>query len=98
MPLLHRTADTNKFLRGDANAALDAMSLNIPPPRVVAVVAIKGGGHQNAIVRCTAARILCSLTNRLGVEKVFQLPKDTRDRILLCGANMLLEGNLETRY
>lgn len=73
------------------------MCLNMPPPRVVSVIATKGGGHQNAIVRCAAARLLCSLTSRLGSEKTFQLPKDTRDKILFSGANMLLEGNLETR-
>ncbi|KAF5287593.1 hypothetical protein FQA39_LY15870 [Lamprigera yunnana] len=97
VPLLHRTADTNKFLRSDANEALDKMCLHMAPPRIVSIVTTRGGGHQNAIVRCTAARLLGSLTNRLGAEKVFQLPKDTRDKILLTGANMLMEGNLDTR-
>ncbi|KAK4887789.1 hypothetical protein RN001_004060 [Aquatica leii] len=97
VPLLHRTADTNKFLRGDANAALDKMCLHLAPPRVVSIIAIKGGKHQNAIVRCAAARLLSSITTRLGAEKVFQLPKDTRDKILYAGANMLMEGNLDTR-
>ncbi|KAF5308085.1 hypothetical protein FQR65_LT00627 [Abscondita terminalis] len=97
VPLLHRTADTNKFLRSDANAALDKMCLHLAPPRVVSIIAIKGGGHQNAIVRCAAARLLCSITNRLGAEKIYQLPKDTRDKILSTGANMLMEGNLDTR-
>lgn len=97
VPLLHRTADTNKFLRSDANAALDKMCLNMAPPRVVSILSAKGVGHHNALVRCTAARLLCSITNRLGTEKIFQLPKDSRDKILLSGANMLTEGNLETR-
>nr|XP_022919145.1 uncharacterized protein LOC111427990 [Onthophagus taurus] len=97
IPLLHRTADTNKFLRSDANTALDDMSANLSPPKVVAVVTSKGSTHQNAIVRCASIRILCALCHRLGPEKFFQLPKDTRDKILLTGANMLTEGSLETR-
>lgn len=99
LPLLHRTADTNRFLRGDANAALDDMVAcnQLPPPKVVHVLTAKGGAHQNGVVRCTAARLLCSLCQRLGSGRVFQLPRDTRDRILLYGANMLTEGSLETR-
>ncbi|KAK9711468.1 CLASP N terminal, partial [Popillia japonica] len=96
-PLLHRTADTNKFLRSDANDALDEMCTYLSPPKVVTVITSKGVQHQNAIVRCTAIRLLCSLCHRLGPEKVFQLPKDTRDKILVTGANMLMEGSLETR-
>ncbi|KRT81215.1 hypothetical protein AMK59_4976, partial [Oryctes borbonicus] len=96
-PLLHRTADTNKFLRSDANGALDEMCIYLSPPKVVSVICSKGVNHQNAIVRCAAVRLLCSLCHRLGPEKVFQLPKDTRDKILVTGANMLLEGSLETR-
>ncbi|KAB0791085.1 hypothetical protein PPYR_02885 [Photinus pyralis] len=97
VPLLHRTADTNKFLRSDANGALDKMCLHMAAPRVVSIITTKGAVHQNAIVRCAAARLLCSLTNRLGAEKTFQLPRDTRDKILHTGANMLMEGNLDTR-
>ena len=96
-PLLHRTADTNKFLRSDANSALDNMCLSLSPPKVVAVITTRGSTHQNAIVRCASVRLLCSLCHRLGPEKVFQLPKETRDRILVTGANMLTEGSLETR-
>ncbi|GJQ65527.1 hypothetical protein Trydic_g7628 [Trypoxylus dichotomus] len=96
-PLLHRTADTNKFLRSDANNTLDEMCIYLSPPKVVSVIYSKGVNHHNAIVRCAAVRLLCSMCNRLGSEKVFQLPKDTRDKILLTGANMLMEGSLETR-
>lgn len=73
------------------------MCTYLSPPKVVTVITSKGVQHQNAIVRCTAIRLLCSLCHRLGPEKVFQLPKDTRDKILVTGANMLMEGSLETR-
>ncbi|KAJ3631114.1 hypothetical protein MTP99_012263 [Tenebrio molitor] len=96
-PLLQRTADTNKFLRSDANAALDAMSLNLSVPKVVAVVANKGSTHQNGVVRAAATRLLSDIAMRIGPEKVFQLPKETRDKFLFVGANGLTEGSLETR-
>ncbi|GLV39934.1 uncharacterized protein CBL_10830 [Carabus blaptoides fortunei] len=96
-PLLHRTADTNKFLRADANGALDAMCININTSRVMSVLSSRGATHHNAVVKCTAVRLTTELVRRLGNQKVFQLPKDTRDRMLLIGANMLTEGSLDTR-
>ncbi|XP_017779920.1 PREDICTED: uncharacterized protein LOC108565142 [Nicrophorus vespilloides] len=95
--LLHRTADTNKFLRTDANAALDNMIANLSIPKVVNVISHRGCNHQNAVVRCASARLLCHIVSKLGAEKIFQLPRDTRDKILLAGANLLMEGSLETR-
>jgi hypothetical protein len=41
-PLLHRTADTNRFLRADSNAALDKMIEVVSPSRAVAVIVGKG--------------------------------------------------------
>lgn len=96
--MLHRTADTNRFLRSDANKALDEMiNCGLAPPKLVHTLITKGGAHQNAVVRCAAARLLATYCRRLGPGKVFQLPKETRDKILLFGANMLTEGSLETR-
>lgn len=96
-PLLQRTADTNKFLRSDANAALDVMCATLQPTKVIAIVTSRGCTHQNALVRATSARLLCNLVHKLGVDRVFQMPRETRDKILLAGANMLLDGNLDTR-
>lgn len=40
--LFNRTADTNKFLRADANIALDAMTDNITPAKAVIAIVHKG--------------------------------------------------------
>nr|CAH7733865.1 unnamed protein product [Callosobruchus chinensis] len=96
-PLLHRTADTNKFLRADANAALDVMCDHMPSSRVITVVTAKGCHHQNAVVRSAAMRLLDDIVRRLGAERIFQLPKEIRDRVLVSGANALTDGSLETR-
>ncbi|XP_044749815.1 uncharacterized protein LOC123310412 [Coccinella septempunctata] len=96
-PLLHRTADTNKFLREDANNALNVMTEKIHPAKVVTVLTSKGTTHQNAIVRCTTTRLLELLFRIHGTEKLFSLGKEVRDRAILAGANALTEGSLETR-
>ncbi|XP_050076409.1 uncharacterized protein LOC126563752 [Anopheles maculipalpis] len=95
--LLHRTADTNKFLRADATQALESMCDNVSIPKVVHIISFKGATHQNAVVRTTAAKLLNKIVQQLGSEKVFALPKETRDKLILTGAHLLLEGSLETR-
>ncbi|KAG8265129.1 hypothetical protein J6590_101970, partial [Homalodisca vitripennis] len=96
--LLNRTADTNRFLRADCNAALDAMVDHVGSSRTVASIVNKGAKHQNAIVRATACRLLLRLCGRLGPERVLSLPRETRDAILNTGARSLTEGSLDTRY
>lgn len=73
------------------------MCSNMSTPRVVGVITSRGSSHPNAVVRCASARLLCSLVQRMGAERLFQMPRETRDRILYSSANMLLEGSLETR-
>ncbi|CRL02768.1 CLUMA_CG016010, isoform A [Clunio marinus] len=95
--LLNRTADTNKFLRADALKALESMCDALHPSKVVLILTFRGATHQNAAVRCTTAKLLCQLVFRVGCDKVFNLHKDIRDRLILTGANLLMEGSLETR-
>ncbi|XP_034246504.1 TOG array regulator of axonemal microtubules protein 2-like [Thrips palmi] len=40
--LFNRTTDTNKFLRADANSALDVMTDNVSPAKAVSAVVHKG--------------------------------------------------------
>ncbi|XP_055639699.1 uncharacterized protein LOC129777456 [Toxorhynchites rutilus septentrionalis] len=95
--LLHRTADTNKFLRADAAQALESMCANLSTPKVIHIISFKGATHQNAVVRTTAAKLLDNIVRQIGSEKVFTLPKESRDKLVLTGAQLLLEGSLDTR-
>lgn len=95
--LLNRTADTNKFLRADAIRALNAMCDNLPPPKVIQTLITRGANHQNAIVRTASANLCCRIVGRLGGDKVFGLHRECRDKLILAGANFLMEGSLETR-
>lgn len=95
--LLNRTADTNKFLRGDALRALESMCDALHPTKVILILTFRGATHQNAAVRCTTAQLLNQVVFRIGCDKVFNLHKDIRDRLIITGANLLMEGSLETR-
>uniref|UniRef100_A0A1A9W0E7 TOG domain-containing protein n=1 Tax=Glossina brevipalpis TaxID=37001 RepID=A0A1A9W0E7_9MUSC len=95
--LLHRTADTNRFLRADATRALESMVDNFMPSKVLNILNNKGAIHQNALVRTTTAKLLNRLVERLGCDKIYVMPREQRDKFFLIGANLLLEGSLETR-
>lgn len=95
--LLNRTADTNKFLRADALKALESMCDALLPSKVISILTFRGANHQNAAVRCTTSKLLNQIVFRIGCDKVFNLHKDIRDRLILTGANLLMEGSLETR-
>ncbi|KAK2580453.1 hypothetical protein KPH14_006196 [Odynerus spinipes] len=96
-PLLHRTADTNRFLRADSNAALDRMVEFLPPHRIISIIVLRGANHQNAVVRGTTARLLSSIVDRIGAEHAMSLSRDVRDKLIGTGAKLLMDGNLEAR-
>ncbi|XP_014468480.1 PREDICTED: uncharacterized protein LOC106741218 [Dinoponera quadriceps] len=96
-PLLHRTADTNRFLRADCNAALDQMVQHLPPHKTIGTIVLKGASHQNAIVRATTARLLSDIIDRIGPDHVMILPRDVKDKLLNTGAKLLMDGNLDAR-
>lgn len=95
--LFNRTADTNKFLRADAMGALNSMCDNLSPQKVIQTVLYRGACHQNAVVRTAAAKLCSQIVSRLGYEKVFALNREYRDKLIIAGANFLMEGSLETR-
>lgn len=95
--LLHRTADTNRFIRADATRALEAMCDNLSPGKILNILTSKGAQHQNALVRTTTAKLLNRLIERLGCDKIYTMPREHRDKFFVTGANLLLEGSLETR-
>lgn len=95
--LLNRTADTNKFLRADAAKALNAMCDHMPAHKTIQAVVTRGATHPNAIVRTASANLCNRIIDRLGCDKIFTMHRDSRDKLILAGANFMMEGSLETR-
>ncbi|XP_055376397.1 uncharacterized protein LOC129608746 [Condylostylus longicornis] len=95
--LLHRTADTNRFLRADAGRALESMCDNLTPPKVLNLLTLRGVTHQNAIVKTATAKLLNHLVDRVGCDKVYQMPRDQKEKIFVTACTLLMEGSLETR-
>ncbi|CAB0038094.1 unnamed protein product [Trichogramma brassicae] len=97
-PLLHRTADTNRFLREDCNRALDAMVDHFPPQKTILTVANRGASHQNTVVHATTARLICLIVSEIGAENAMLLPREVRDKLFATNAKLLTDGNLQARF
>ncbi|KAK3875828.1 hypothetical protein Pcinc_019314, partial [Petrolisthes cinctipes] len=95
--LLHRTADTNKFLQLDSHHGLEAMVENISPTKSIPAIIQEGLAHRNPVVRTTVARLLVYEVERLGASKALSGQKDITDKLLPAAAKLAQEGSLETR-
>ncbi|KAF4529086.1 hypothetical protein B566_EDAN018201 [Ephemera danica] len=107
-PLLHRSADTNRFLREDCGKALDRIMEHTLPSRSIPAIISQGASHKNKIVRATTARLLAEIVMRLGPDKILGaaspgagsaggITREVRGRLLKTVAALLTEGSLETR-
>lgn len=92
--LLDKSADTNKFIREDACATLEAMIESVSPNRIVHTMESIGTKHRNTLVRTTTARMTELVVRRLGAERVLE---EMAERILPMLASFLQEGSLDTR-
>lgn len=95
--LLQKTADTNKFVRIDANEALDSMVINILPIHSVRTLVQKGIPHRNSVVRTAAARLLVCIVGTVGVQTLFAGNKETRNRIVSAAAQCMNDGCQDVR-
>ena len=56
-----KTSDTNRFIRADSNAALDAASEHMSVGRAVAVLSKNGLQHKHVAARSAAGRIIANM-------------------------------------
>ncbi|XP_044262215.1 uncharacterized protein LOC123009763 isoform X2 [Tribolium madens] len=97
--LLHKTADSNRFIRHDANLALDCMVTHISTFNAVRALCQKGPFHKNPLVRCATVRLLVCAIVIAGPDFVLNPNNNeyTRKRVILNMARFLEDKNLDTR-
>lgn len=98
--LLAKTADSNKFIREDANIALDAMVTHIPTSYAVRGLINKGPDHKNPLVRTATARLMVCCVVIAGTDNILygNTTELTRRRIVLSMVKFLNDKTLETRF
>ncbi|KAL1505537.1 hypothetical protein ABEB36_005081 [Hypothenemus hampei] len=97
--LLNRTADSNKFIRQDANMALDCMVTHIPTMHAIRALCAKGPDHKNTLVRLATARLLVCVVVIAGPASILNPNNSdyTRRRIILNMVKFLSDKTLEPR-
>lgn len=70
---------------------------NLSAFKVIQLTLTRGATHQNSAVRTTTANLCSRIVGRLGCEKIFAMNREFRDKLILAGANFLMEGSLDTR-
>lgn len=59
-----KTSDTNRFIRSDANAALDAASQYMSVAKAVSILSKTGLQHKHVAARSAAGRLIANMVNR----------------------------------
>lgn len=98
--LLFKTADANKFIRKDANLALDCMVTHIPTFHAIRTLCAKGPTHKNDLVRTATARLLVCAVVIAGTDNILnQNGSDhTRKRLIMNMVKFLEDKSLEARF
>ncbi|XP_048386467.1 TOG array regulator of axonemal microtubules protein 2-like isoform X2 [Stegostoma tigrinum] len=96
--LLHKTGDSNEFIREEAAKALAVMAENVSPSRALTALIAGGLNHRNTIVRKCTAENLLSIVERLGAERLLSGSKDNMDQIVQAMVKFSQDGNQDTRF
>ena len=96
--LLTKSADTNRFIRSDANDALLAMAENISVFEAAKNLVKVGLEHKNTVARTATARTLSDIAEKLGGEKLMvEGEADVRAVFFKAGAKLIADGSMDTR-
>ncbi|XP_017781923.1 PREDICTED: uncharacterized protein LOC108566514 [Nicrophorus vespilloides] len=97
--LLYKTADASKFIRQDANLALDCMVTHIPTFHAIRALCAKGPSHRNYLVRCASIRLLICAVVIAGPSILLNNPsyEHSRKRVIINLAHFLDDKNHDTR-
>ncbi|XP_044761953.1 uncharacterized protein LOC123319159 isoform X2 [Coccinella septempunctata] len=95
--LLFKTADANKFIRQDANLALDCMVTHIPTAHAIRALCSKGPTHKNYLVRTATVRLVVCAVVIAGSESILNPnnSEQTRKKIFHHLPKFVEDKNLE---
>ncbi|XP_029094565.1 TOG array regulator of axonemal microtubules protein 1 isoform X3 [Monodon monoceros] len=95
--LLHKSGESNTFIREDVDKALRAMITNVTPARAVVSLINGGQSHLHIAVRRCAAQHLSDVVKFMEPERILSGTKDMADRILPAAAKFAQDSSPETR-
>ncbi|XP_029448835.1 TOG array regulator of axonemal microtubules protein 2 isoform X3 [Rhinatrema bivittatum] len=95
--LLHKTGDSNEFIREESDRSLGIMVENVSPSK--ALSALTGGvSHRNSSVRRCSAEHLLYVVEQLGADKLLAGTKDNTELLLRMMVKLTQDGHQDTRF
>jgi len=95
--LLQKSSDTNKFIRSDANTALDVLAENLSVYKAVSSLVGVSQSSRNTVIRGNVSRIIDSIVFRLGAERFMGSSGELQELVVVEGSKMLMDGSLDVR-
>jgi len=95
--LLQKSSDTNKFIRSDANIALDVLAENLSVYKAVSSLVGVSQTSRNTVIRGNVSRIIDSIVFRLGAERFMGSSGELQELVVVEGSKMLMDGSLDVR-
>uniref|UniRef100_UPI0037E83F1F TOG array regulator of axonemal microtubules protein 1-like n=1 Tax=Semicossyphus pulcher TaxID=241346 RepID=UPI0037E83F1F len=95
--LLKLAQTTSVFIHQQANHALDAMVENCSHSRVLSALLNKGLSHRCVAVRCSMARHLHQLADRMGASHILTAGRGITQRILTAVSKISVDASPEVR-
>ncbi|XP_045068470.1 uncharacterized protein LOC121572668 isoform X1 [Coregonus clupeaformis] len=96
--LLHKTSESNTFIRQGANFALGHMVQSCTPTRVMKALLVGGLSHRNAVVRSCTAQHLERLAEVMGAAHLLSGKKELTDRFLIAVSKLAVDPAQEVRH
>ncbi|XP_028854479.1 TOG array regulator of axonemal microtubules protein 1 isoform X2 [Denticeps clupeoides] len=96
--LLHKSGETNVFIRQAVDNALDSMVQHCTSIRVINALLAGGISHLNPVVRRCTAQHLTTLVEKIGADRVLSGAKDLTERLIPAVTKLAQDSSQEARY
>ncbi|XP_030051993.1 TOG array regulator of axonemal microtubules protein 2 isoform X2 [Microcaecilia unicolor] len=96
--LLHKTSDSNEFIREESDRSLGIMVENVSPSKALTALTVGGVNHRNSTVRRCTAEHLLYVVEQLGAEKLLAGTKDNTEMMLRTTVKLTQDGHQDTRF
>ncbi len=91
-----------RFIRFDANEALDAFAENVSLHKAILLLKRLGVGHKHVVARTTSGRLIAHITESIGTEAIYNglNERDSREAseaIFRSAISLMSDGSLDVR-
>jgi hypothetical protein len=95
--LMHKTGESNAFLREDVEKTMDEIAQHATPGKLLLAIVAGGFNHRNSQVRRTAAQFLSQAVERYGPAQLLHASKDL-EKTLVAALSFVGDATADPRF